>query len=165
MTNHGKRLWYLIVETYWRKGWVWCGCCFYNVPCTFVSNWIEGTTHESIFHKLWKWLLQVVCIFPIFIAFSHIELKAQLMSQFSMTNFENDFCKWYVSSLYLLLSHINVNEKFDLSMTNFENDFCKWYVSSLYLLLSHIDVNEKYDLSMTTFASGMYLPYIYCFLT
>ena len=136
-------------------------------------------------------------LFIMFHALSYpIELKAQLMSQFSinfenyfcksyvsslylllshtkvnekydlsMTNFENDFCKWYVSSLYLLLSHINVNEKYDLSMTNFENDFCKWYVSSLYLLLSHIDVNEKYDLSMTTFASGMYLPYIYCFLT
>ena len=75
-----------------------------------------------------------------------IELKAQLMSQFSI-NFENYFCKLYVSSLYLLLSHIKVNEKYDLSMTNFENDFCKWYVSSLYLLLSHINVNEKYDLS------------------
>ena len=43
----------------------------HNVPCTFVSNWIEGTTHVAIFHKLWKLLLQVVCILPIFITFSH----------------------------------------------------------------------------------------------
>ena len=59
-----------------------------------------------------------------------------------MTNFENDFYKLYVPSLYLLLSRIKVNEKYDLSMTNFENDFCKLYVPSLYLLLSHINVND-----------------------
>ena len=105
---------------------------------------------EAHWRNGWVWwgaVQDVLCTFV-----SNL-IESQLISQFSI-NFENDFCKCHVSSLYLLLSHINVNEKYDLSMTNYENNFCKWYVSSLYLLLSHINVNEKYDLSMTNFENG-----------
>ena len=69
-----------------------------------------------------------------------IELKAQLMSQFSI-NFENYFCKLYVSSLHLLLSHIKVNEKYDLSMTNFEN--WKWLLQVIRIFPIFIAFSHK----------------------
>ena len=130
----------------------------HNVPCTFVSNWIEGTTHESIFHKLWKLLLQVVCIFPIFIAFSH-------KSQWKIWLVHDKLWKWLLQVVCIFPIFIAFTHRRQWKIRLVHDNFCKWYVSSLYLLLSHINVNEKYNLSMTTFASGMYLPYIYCFLT
>ena len=118
----------------------------------------------------------------------------------------------YVSSLYLLLSHINVNEKYDLSMTNFffflmgntsktllisrDNNYIlveslfkkirnlfnpnrqvcmpKAYFASKWTGLlplwptceksTHLKEWDIQTLKMT-YASGMYLPYIYYFLT
>ena len=77
----GKRPWYLIVEADWWYGQIWCGCCLrcsmhfcgqIELKAQLMSQLsIKLFVLPVVHDKLWKWLLQVVCIFFIFIAFSH----------------------------------------------------------------------------------------------
>ena len=63
-------------------------------------NWVEGTTHESTFRK-------VVC--PSCSPWQTMKMTFAsgmyllYICLLSMTNYENDFCKWYVASLYLFV--------------------------------------------------------------
>ena len=106
-----RRPWYLIVEAYWWHGQIWCGCCSWCSMhfCGQIELMAQLMSQLSIklfvlpvvHDKLWKWLLQVVCIFSIFIASPYL---------FVLPVVHDKRWKWLLQvvcifSLFIALSH------------------------------------------------------------